>query len=66
MKEYTIEFTPPTGKRLRLKIQAGSKPDAMEKLKAAIWSKTEIHLVESPEDKNEKEVMDFLNKIMGK
>lgn len=66
MKEYTIEFTPPSGKRLRIKIQADSKPDAMEKLKAALWSKTEIHLVESPEEKIENEAMDFLNKIMGK
>lgn len=66
MKEYTIEFTPPSGKRLRLKIQAYSKAEAIETLKAAIWDKTEIHSVESPEQKNEKEVLDFLNKIMGK
>lgn len=66
MKEYIIEFTPPSGKRLRLKIQENSKPDAIEKLKAAIWDKTEIHSVESPEENIEKEAIDFLNKIMGK
>jgi len=71
LTEFIIEFTPPGGKRLRLKVLAKNKEQAIEKLHTAIIQKTEVHTVQYDQkqeaiDKDmERQEIDFLNKIMG-